>query len=138
MVREAARQVGCPAPLVARGSGDNLLTLRAAATGWTAGTVSAVLPWPVRSAPERLSAAVAADAGRPGDEQHPLRMRVQVARPAQELDAGHRGHLTGGEKGQHRSRGVAYGFQPCQRGGRRVLADDVVVGGVPAGQLVLD
>ena len=51
---------GCFVAPVAWGTGDNLLTVRAAATGWTGGTVSAVLPLPARPAPQRLAAAVAA------------------------------------------------------------------------------
>jgi copper transport protein len=51
---------GCYTAALGWGSGDNLLTLRAAAPGWAGGTVSLLIPWPVQPGAERLQRAVAA------------------------------------------------------------------------------
>lgn len=51
---------GCFSAPAAWAGGDNLLTLRAGASGWRGGTVSLVVPWPVTAAVPRLARAVAA------------------------------------------------------------------------------
>jgi copper transport protein len=50
---------GCFLAPVDWGAGDNLLTLKAKASGWPGGTVSLVVPWPVRPAAQQLARAVA-------------------------------------------------------------------------------
>jgi len=54
---------GCYLARAMWGSGDNVLTLRAAATGWRGGTASLILPWPVQPAPQQLTRAVQAIRG---------------------------------------------------------------------------
>jgi copper transport protein len=51
---------GCFVAPVTWGSGENLLTLRVQASGWTGGTVGLVVAWPVTAAPELLARAVEA------------------------------------------------------------------------------
>jgi len=51
---------GCFVAPVGWGSGENLVTLRVLAAGWTGGTVGLVVAWPVTPAPERLARAVEA------------------------------------------------------------------------------
>src|SRR6266545_6161104 len=74
----------------------------------------------------------------PGDEQDALRVRMPLMGPLEELDAGHPGHLVGREHGEYLGvRRHPKDVQPLERGRRRRLTDDLVVGGVPAGKFPL-
>jgi hypothetical protein len=75
---------------------------------------------------------------RVGGEQHELRVGRRLARPLEELDAGHLRHAVVGQDERHRLIPQGELVEDAERFGTGVGPHDLVVGGVPAAQVARD